>query len=183
MGEGYLIGVDGGGTKTKAVAARMDGTVLATAVGGGLNAGQIGAGRAKENLLGVLKRLTRELDGQAVRVVVGDPSLDGPASPSAARAFARGWIEPERLTLTSDVHLALFAFSQGAPAAMAVCGTGSMIVMTDENGETRTATPAPATRWRWTACAPPSTAGRACRTRGRWLNAHRHFSSCARRAL
>lgn len=58
MEEGYLIGVDGGGTKTKAVAARTDGTVLATAVGGGLNAGQIGAGRAKENLLGVLKRLT-----------------------------------------------------------------------------------------------------------------------------
>ena len=40
MEEGYLIGVDGGGTKTKAVAARTDGTVLATAVGGGLNAGQ-----------------------------------------------------------------------------------------------------------------------------------------------
>lgn len=137
--EGYLIGVDGGGTKTRAVAARMDGTVLATAVGGGLNAGQIGAGRAKENLLGVLKRLTRTLDGSAVRVVVGDPSLDGPASPSAVRAFARGWVEPERLTLTSDVHLALFAFSQGAPAAMAVCGTGSMVVMTDETGETRTA--------------------------------------------
>ena len=139
MEEGYLIGVDGGGTKTKAVAARTDGTVLATAVGGGLNAGQIGAGRAKENLLGVLTRLTRALGGQAARVVVGDPSLDGPAPPSAARAFARGWIEPERLTLTSDVHLALFAFSQGAPAAMAVCGTGSMIVMTDEDGETRTA--------------------------------------------
>ena len=81
MEEGYLIGVDGGGTKTKAVAARTDGTVLATAVGGGLNAGQIGAGRAKENLLGVLKRLTRALDGQAARVVVGDPSLDGPAPP------------------------------------------------------------------------------------------------------
>ena len=135
----WYLGLDGGGTKTKAVAARTDGTVLATAVGGGLNAGQIGAGRAKENLLGVLKRLTRALDGQAARVVVGDPSLDGPAPPSAARAFARGWIETERLTLTSDVHLALFAFSQGAPAAMAVCGTGSMIVMTDENGETRTA--------------------------------------------
>ena len=109
MEEGYLIGVDGGGTKTKAVAARTDGTVLATAVGGGLNAGQIGAGRAKENLLGVLKRLTRALDGQAARVVVGDPSLDGPA--------------------------------------------------------------------------PPSTAGRACRTRGRWLNAHSRSSNCARRAL
>ena len=137
--EGYLIGVDGGGTKTKAVAARMDGTVLAAAMGGGLNAGQIGAEQAKENLLDVLSRLTRGLNGQIARVVVGDPSLDGPAPPEAARAFAQGWIEQERLTLTSDVHLALFAFSQGAPAAMAVCGTGSMIVMTDEDGETRTA--------------------------------------------
>lgn len=191
MEEGYLIGVDGGGTKTKAVAARTDGTVLATAVGGGLNAGQIGAGRAKENLLGVLKRLTRALDGQAARVVVGDPSLDGPASPSAARAFARGWIEPERLTLTSDVHLALFAFSQGAPAAMAVCGTGSMIVMTDEDGETRTAggwghvlgDPGSGYALALDGCAPPSTAGRACRTRGRWPGAHRLFLRCASRAL
>ncbi len=137
--QGYLIGVDGGGTKTKAVAARMDGTVLASAVGGGLNAGQIGAQRARENLMGVLRQLTQGLEGRAARVVVGDPSLDGPASPSAARAFAEGWLEPDKLTLTSDVHLALFAFSQGAPAAMAVCGTGSMLVMTDENGETRTA--------------------------------------------
>lgn len=137
--ERYIIGVDGGGTKTKAVAARMDGTVLASAVGGGLNAGQIGADQAQRNLLDVLRRLTQGLCGSAARVVVGDPSLDGPASPSAVRAFARDWIEPERLTLTSDVHLALFAFSQGAPAAMAVCGTGSMLVRMDENGETRTA--------------------------------------------
>lgn len=128
----YLVGVDGGGTKTIAVAANEDGTVLAVERGDGINYHTIGMERARSNLKEILNRLQARINGECIEVTVGMPALDMPADRELTAAFAGTSFDANLLDLQSDAYITLMGFTLGKPGMIVICGTGSILLMVDK---------------------------------------------------
>jgi N-acetylglucosamine kinase-like BadF-type ATPase len=136
MKRGLWIGVDGGGTRTTAIAAREDGTVVALARSGGLNYNNIGMDKARENLRGAVAELLAACGAEAYETLcVGLSALDREADAAERAAFAGHVFDPARLDLQSDAYTALMGFTLGAPGMIVICGTGSMLLALDKRGE------------------------------------------------
>lgn len=136
MEGGLMIGVDGGGTHTRAVAVRSDGTIAASAIGSGLNYNNIGLSAARENLKLVVDSLLSRCDKAVYRrLVVGLSALDFPADEETRRSFAGEIFDTGALDLESDAYIALMGVTLGGPGAIAICGTGSMLLLLDEDGK------------------------------------------------
>lgn len=135
MEDGLIIGVDGGGTHTVAVAARSDGRVIAATRGASLNYHNIGMPCARERLHALVTQLQSRCGGAAVRrICVGMSALDSPADEATKRKFAGDRFAPGILDMQSDAYIALMGFTLGAPGVIVVCGTGSMLLMMDAHG-------------------------------------------------
>jgi len=130
-----LIGVDGGGTRSRLVAVRLDGTVLAKTESGGINYNAIGMNAARENLRDGVRRLIASLPGEKYEAIsVGMSALDRPADAALLKEFAGDCFDAERLLMDSDVYMALMGATLGEPGVMVVSGTGAMIVTQDASG-------------------------------------------------
>ena len=128
------IGIDGGGTHSTAVAAWPDGRIAAVAEGGGLNFHNDGVETVRSRLYDMISRLQAASGGAPVHsVCVGFSALDGPADEQTVSAFASDELPPDRLDFQSDAYIALMGLTQGEPGVIAICGTGSMLLMADEN--------------------------------------------------
>ena len=138
MGTEIVIGVDGGGTRTTAVAATPDGRLLAVESGGGLNYNSIGLDAARENLRDVAARLLRACGAARYRFLsAGLAALDDAADAETLRRFAGDVFPPERLILHSDANAALYAATLGASGLVVICGTGSMVQWLAETGRVK----------------------------------------------
>lgn len=134
MAKGLLIGIDGGGTHSTAVAAWPDGRIAAVAHGGGLNFHNIGVDAVRLNLEKMVDALCKKAGAQAEGVCVGMSALDGPGDEATTALFTAGLISPGTLDLQSDAYVALMGFTLGKPGVIVICGTGSMLVMIDGKG-------------------------------------------------
>ena len=134
-----VIGIDGGGTKTIAAAADMEGNVLAFSRGDGINYNQIGLEKARQNLKEALAALFARCDGEIARIVIGCPALDQTADEETVLSFCAGFLDPAKVTMESDVYTAALGLNPGGPCMMVICGTGSMIVTLDKAGRQKTA--------------------------------------------
>lgn len=135
MACGLIIGVDGGGSHTVAVAASGDGTVLASARGAGINYYKIGMNRARENLYRVVEELKATCGGDYDALCIGMSALDAEATAEAVRDFAGDLFPPEKIDMQSDAYIALVGFTLGKPGMIVICGTGSILMLLDEKGE------------------------------------------------
>lgn len=134
MSSNILIGIDGGGTHSTAVAAWPDGRIAAVVPGGGQNFHNDGMEIVRERLLDMISRLKEKTGTEAEAVCVGLSALDGPADEATCAAFSQGALANETLDLQSDVYIALMGLTQGQPGVIVICGTGSMLLMVDEKG-------------------------------------------------
>ena len=136
MEQELLIGVDGGGTHSTAVATHPDGRVVAVARGEGLNFLNIGVPAARVRLEKLLCALQDRCKQAPIRqVCVGISALDATADASTVSLFAIGGLKAEQLDLQSDAYIALMGLTLGGPGLIAICGTGSMLLMMDGNGQ------------------------------------------------
>lgn len=133
MNAELLIGIDGGATHSTAIAALSDGRIVARAHGEGLNFNNVGV----ETVRLRLERLVSELCEKAALpvgcVCVGSAALDAHADAETTIRFT-GLLRPEQLMLTSDAYIALMGLTRGEPGMIAICGTGSMLMLADQNG-------------------------------------------------
>ena len=132
--EGLLIGIDGGGTHSTAVAAWPDGRVAAVAYGDGLNFHNVGVELVRQRLEGMASELCQKTGAKLDRMCVGMSALDLPADEATTALFAGGMFTAEQLDLQSDAYVALMGLTQGKPGVIVICGTGSMLVTLDGNG-------------------------------------------------
>ena len=137
MGSGLIIGVDGGGTRTVAVAAQADGTLVGCAIGPGVNYNHnIGMEGARENLRKTVDALLVRCGAQDFdRLLLGLSALDQDADSETVRSFAGNCFDPAKLRIHSDAYVALIGATLGQPGTLMVCGTGSILLQLDAQGQ------------------------------------------------
>ena len=134
-----LIGIDGGGTHSTAVAASPDGRIAAVTEGGGLNFHNVGVEMVRLRLEAMVEDLCRQTGCTVDEVCVGMSALDAPADAATTAAFCTGMFQPEHLDLQSDAYIALMGLTMGQPGVIVICGTGSMLLMLDGQGNQKPA--------------------------------------------
>ncbi|SCL15317.1 BadF-type ATPase [Micromonospora nigra] len=131
MSDTVVVGLDVGGTSTRALAVRLDGTRLGTGRAGGGNPTSHGADRAAGELGAALRQALTDVDPARVRA--GTIGLAGAgrllADPDGRAAFDRAW-HSVGLRCPYAVHGdALVAYASGTAAVdgtILVAGTGAI---------------------------------------------------------
>ena len=124
----YLIGVDGGGTKTAAALADIDGSIIRTAYAPGCNPNDIGFEQAMQNIFSAVQALNADIKDIAA-IFCGVAGIT--ASDYSARA--NKWLK-ERFpfsrseALHDGINVIYSAFPEG-DGAIVICGTGSSCFM------------------------------------------------------
>jgi len=129
-----LIGIDGGGTHSTAAAAWPDGRIAAVAYGDGLNYHHIGIEKVRLRMEEMVSVLCEKACASHPLVCVGMSALDAPADEATLAQFTTGILKPGQLDLQSDAYAALMGFTRGRPGMIVICGTGSMLLLLDEEG-------------------------------------------------
>lgn len=133
---GVVIGIDGGGSTTRALCVRLDGAALGYAEAGGAN-----PNHNADAILNVQTAISRAL-AQAdrgvthvVALVAGFAGLNEPSDQEwAAEYTSISGITPERMHLNDADVAHAGAFGTG-PGVIAIAGTGSGIVAITEAGQ------------------------------------------------
>ncbi len=129
----YYLGIDGGGTKTTAAIADNTGNVIFKAVGKTINFYSVGMATARENLANLMDEINKTLGKISFEgAFIGCSALDWEADQETISSLCDGIIDAGKIGMNSDLFVALKA-SRGN--CVAVCGTGSMAIGENADGE------------------------------------------------
>jgi N-acetylglucosamine kinase-like BadF-type ATPase len=128
----YVIGVDGGGSKTEAASTLINGKLVKRHISGSININAVGFEEAKRNLLEALEAV--KLEGKAKVCVIGAAGLENERNRELIMdALKEDYAE--KVILTSDAKIAYKATPRGEGEKMIlICGTGSIAYM-EVNGK------------------------------------------------
>jgi N-acetylglucosamine kinase-like BadF-type ATPase len=139
----YLIGIDGGGTKTRCIAANFEGKSFYEATGGPSNFLVFSLDQVSENLVNLLedciKNLKCEFEDLAF-VVLGTA---GAGRIEDAERLEHHFLdyankkkaEIKNFKVVSDARIALEGAFSGRPGSILISGTGSIMFGKDANGD------------------------------------------------
>lgn len=123
----YFLGIDGGGTKTTAVICDENLMTVATTVGESINFNSVGTETARKNLKSIVDIVTEKAGCvKTDACFIGMSALADAADETFVREFCSGVIECPLIGMNSDVYIGLESMLIQGPAAMVICGTGSM---------------------------------------------------------
>ncbi|TLN23911.1 N-acetylglucosamine kinase, partial [bacterium] len=135
----YLIGIDGGGSKTAVILARRDGTPLGRGEDGPSNYHAVG----KENSFTALDQAISQAwaqaglaEGSLAAVVLGMAGVDRPEDSTVFENWIAARFPGARVKLVNDGQIALAAGTPQGWGVVVVAGTGSIIFGQDEHGRT-----------------------------------------------
>ena len=138
----FVVGIDGGGTKTIAELCNERGEVLATANGGPSNFQVIGVAHSSEVLLRVVQSCCSKagVPMTSLRAIVA--GLTGAGRSADQRTMLNGLrrlakssgVQLPRTIIESDATIALEGAFSGQAGVIAIVGTGSIAFGKDENG-------------------------------------------------
>lgn len=129
----YYLGIDGGGTRTVAAVSDENGSILCKAESGSINFYSVGMDIARKNLSDVIKSIEKEFGRISFSgAFIGCSALDREADEDTVKALCDGVIEADKIRMNSDAYVALRASDC---RAVAICGTGSMAIGENEEGE------------------------------------------------
>ena len=123
MTHGLVVAVDGGGSKTDAVALRLDGTVVAHAHGPGSSPHFVGVDPSAAIIDEVIRKATGGEDVAQLNIYLS--GLDLPVEVDAYRAAIAGFAWAGSTTVVeNDLYALLRAGTAETDAVAVVCGTG-----------------------------------------------------------
>jgi N-acetylglucosamine kinase-like BadF-type ATPase len=143
-----LIGVDGGGTKTQAVVADLQGTVLARGLGGASNHKRVGFEKACEAIAGAVdgalgpvlsgKTTVRPLwrSGRIAAACFGLSGIDSSEDEAPLLAWAKEQGFAAKISVVNDTELILAAGTPDGFGVAAISGTGSNCIARSPKGQT-----------------------------------------------
>lgn len=139
----YVLGIDGGGTKTHAILVGLDGTVISEAKGGPTNLQTVGTQQAAKILFELIKDCCTkgECPPEALQNIVMGIAGAGRAldkSDLVDALFALGKkkkISLKQIIVESDARIALEAAFAGGPGIVVIAGTGSIALYRTEDGK------------------------------------------------
>ncbi len=129
-----FVGVDGGGTRTRAVAVGEEGAVRAWAVAGAGNYQLIGRDGVSALLARLLAELGADASGEQLSLCVALAGAGRAAEQADIGALvrARGWAR--RVVVVSDARAALEGAHGGRGGLIVIAGTGSMVLGKGDDG-------------------------------------------------
>lgn len=132
------IGVDGGGTHTRAIAVDTSGKVLGTGISSGSNPNNIGFQKAANSILDAIEG-TRVHLSEHTSICMGIAGLATEDQREELRyqlTNALPHLEKAKLHLTHDLDIAHHAAFKGKPGIILVAGTGSACFARNKDGKT-----------------------------------------------
>jgi glucosamine kinase len=124
-----FVGVDGGGTKTEVVILDAAGSVRARQRGGAASPVRLGFRRAAQEVTATIRAALRSITSQGAAVGAICAGLAGAGAPARARRLQK-LLESHwpgvRVSVCSDLDLALDCFVSQLPLVVLVAGTGSV---------------------------------------------------------
>jgi N-acetylglucosamine kinase-like BadF-type ATPase len=132
-----LLGVDGGGTKTRAVVTDARQRILGEGLAGPSNPLRVGIKKAADNVRKAVREACRRAGVKLSQIVAAEFGLAGVRGAEVRETMRR---ELEDLGLASmdvvtDADTALFAATGGAPGLVIIAGTGSICCGLNSKGE------------------------------------------------
>lgn len=133
----YVIGIDGGGTKTHAVLLDNHGRVVAAAVGGTTNYQTVGLKAAVCQILHLIDRLMKDSQLHLEQIIHIVCSLAGIDSEQDQRVMESELEQSLRrgIQVFNDGLAALYSVNGSGEGAILVAGTGSLAMGKDMNGK------------------------------------------------
>ena len=122
----HVLGIDAGGTKTRAMVADETGRVLGRGLGGGANLRTHGELAVEKVLHRVIEDAEAEARARPDAVALGIAGADRPEDHAVLRAILRRMGFRQRVLVTNDAHVAFVAGSPSRVGLALICGTGSI---------------------------------------------------------
>ena len=122
----HVLGIDAGGTQTRALVADETGLALAGSRGGGANLRTHGEGGVEEVLRDVIGRALAEAQVRPEAAALGIAGADRPEDQTVLAAILRRLGFERHVVVTHDAHIALVAGSPARVGVALLCGTGSI---------------------------------------------------------
>ena len=123
----YILGVDGGGTKTVALLGDLDGNVLARGMSGSSNANAVGFNAACLAVESAITMTRKDHPGEISAMCLG---LAGAGRKEDMEQFENWAVHkfPKAVVkAVSDAEMLLMAEASSSPALALICGTGSIV--------------------------------------------------------
>jgi len=138
-----VVGVDGGGSKTHAVLAAFDGTILGEVSGGGSNVHKKGVEGAAEVIFDLVGRCIEKAGSShkaVAHLVVGASGAGRPSTRSELTSVIAALAQKNKtpfaqITVETDARIALEAASPGKPVIALIAGTGSIALYRADDGQ------------------------------------------------
>ena len=131
----YVLGIDAGGTKTRALIADETGRVLGGASGGGANLKTHGELEVEKVLHHVIEHAESEAGVRPDATALGIAGADRPNDQAVLREVLRRIGFKNRVVVTNDARIAFIAGSTRRVGLALVCGTGSIAWGRNAHGE------------------------------------------------
>jgi N-acetylglucosamine kinase-like BadF-type ATPase len=122
----YVLGIDAGGTKTRALVANETGQLVGDALGGGANLRTHGELEVEKVLHAVIEDACLGAPSAPDAVALGIAGADRPPDEAVLRAILRRIGFRNRVVVTNDARIAFVAGSEERVGLALVCGTGSI---------------------------------------------------------
>jgi N-acetylglucosamine kinase-like BadF-type ATPase len=123
----YILGVDGGGTKTLALLADLNGNVLGRGVGGPSNTSAVGFDAACLALDSAINMACIDCPGQISALCLGLAGAGRKEDIERLQNWAVHKFPETAVKVVSDAEILLEAGAPSGPALALICGTGSIV--------------------------------------------------------